>query len=136
MKKKKRKETTLWRTTEQALFSPRCKIKSLFKTDFLRNRPPESTCPTAFNKRPSAQARASSNLHHNGNGLLSICGCSTQRTGFTCFFGVFVQSISFLWCFAITVTGDSIRIKSFHLPLGHASPPHLGQPKFPWWLRW
>lgn len=30
MKKKKRKETTLWRTTEQALFSPRCKIKSLF----------------------------------------------------------------------------------------------------------
>lgn len=47
MKKKKRKETTLWRTTEQALFSLRCKINSLFKTDFLRNRPPESTCPTS-----------------------------------------------------------------------------------------
>lgn len=43
MKKKKRKETTLWRTIEQALFSPCCKINSLFKTDFLRSSPPEST---------------------------------------------------------------------------------------------
>lgn len=53
-----------------------------------------------------------------------------QRTVFICLFGVFVEIIYFLWCFAITVTVDGIHLKSLRLPVGSASLTHSGQPQF------
>ena len=123
---RKRKETTLWRTTEQALFSLRCKINSLFKTDFLRNRPPESTCPTS---RRLQQAPLSS-----GQGPIKSPPQQEQPVehlwlfnaqNWFYLFGMFVESISFPWCFAVIVTGDRVHLKSFYLPMGLPPLPTL-----------